>query len=451
MGCLIYVFYPLPHDDFLRHVKFLEYKPLGGYAYMFPDSYFGQLDFNFYHFFDTIAGLSAQFIGVGSTVLLYEIVFSGLFFIAVFLNMRDPNKEIASDHFFYYLFFAFLLMSQALYFRLFLIRPCILLSIVFLFALRGREFVPGLAFAMIAGLFYYLFFLYTIPLALAHRVSGDRKFAYGLAFGSVLSFIGWLYLSDYQYLILLKHIASSLFHRGGISVVENNFSGGQLFQPVIFLFALLFVSAVYSSRRYDVVFFALLFTLPLAYQVRYFLDLTMPLLAIYAVNNGTALKSFFLFNRKAFEVFAMLSVFLIIPPLADRSIAGDKTVVMEKLKIERGKMVFVDSLPLNMSVIFWNKEPVKVIPSAEVAWNDPQSRQMLAKITRELSVDNSFCDYARGHQIDYLVTQHSVFADCLQHVRTFAKPARLISVWKYAPRTAPLVEPANSTALLTGR
>lgn len=436
LSWLVFVFLPFPADDFLRHVRYVDYRELGGYGYMFPFSSFEKYQFSFYYGFDLITAAVRTLGSPLHVVVFYEIIFSSLFFIAVIFNMKACIRTSSPVSLLpYFIICAFLLMNPLLSARLYLIRPCILMAILFLFALRGRGLIVGVLSAFAMAFLYYLYFFYTVPLILAHRFGGDRRFAQGLFIGSLLSLAAWLLLTDLTYLLLIQETALSIFQRHGITIRENTFSVGQLFNPFIFIVLIIFTTAAYRGFRDDV-FYAFVFTLPLAIQNRYFADLTLPLMTIYAVRHSHWLTSFYIQNKKLVDVFALLSVVLLVPPLSERTIAGSNSINLDNLSLERGARVFADSIPLNMAVVFWNKEPVRVIPSPEPAWSDQESRSLLTQIGKSLEVDASFCNFARSHQIDYLVSQYPVSADCVSYVSSYQNTKRRITVWRYVPDAA---------------
>ncbi|MBM4147327.1 MAG: hypothetical protein FJ240_13820, partial [Nitrospira sp.] len=156
VGTLIYAIRPYPVDDFLRHIRYSDYKPLGGYAFMFPHSYFETFHFNPWYGFDLIAGIVKKALGQNRTVITYEIAFTCLFIVAMLFNFRTSRK---SNLFPITLIILFTFLSYGFY-RIGLIRPAILMSAFLLFGISGRRFAPGVLLAIVSAFFYWLFWLY---------------------------------------------------------------------------------------------------------------------------------------------------------------------------------------------------------------------------------------------------------------------------------------------------
>ena len=427
LGCIVFVYLPYPTDDFLRHSRYLDYKPLGGYAYMFPDSLFEEFKFNPWYGFDYMTGLINNYIGKENTIVVYEIVFVCLFFAGLILNMHtsEEDKESMSLT----LLLVFLLMSYSLY-RVTLIRPSILLSILMLFGLKGKRFLPGVLFSSLCAFFYYLFLFYTVPLSLAHIFRGNKRFGYGLIAGSALSLSAWLLLTDFSYMDFIINLFTGLFNRESITIQENIISLGKITNPIVFLAVVFFACTVYRKRNIDRYLALIIITIPLAIQVRYFLDITLPLMVIYTACNNSDIKEYFFRNKPVFEAVALFAILLCIPPIAGRSIESSSTVRLDDIKIPRGSVVFADNLPLNFSVVFWNKDEVKVIPSAEISWNNTDTKSAVKKMNKGKIIKGDFCDYAEKYDIDYVISELPAEAKCLEHSETFNKRGRRVDLWK---------------------
>lgn len=429
VGTLIYVMRPYPVDDFLRHVRYTDYKSLGGYSFMFPYSYFNTFSFDPWYGFDLLAGLFKNAIGSDNTVILYEIVYTCIFMIALLINFKTAKK---SRLFSLTLIILFIFMSYGLY-RIALIRPAILLSAFLLFGLIGKRFVSGFLLAVASGFFYWLFWFYTIPLALAHYLKGSKKFAFGVSAGTLIALFSWLIFTDFEYIRVVANIFFTITGgRDKIVISENIFSLGKLATPVIFLAVASFIFTVKVRKEIDIVFLLVLFTLPLAIQVRYFLDVSLPLMFIYVVNNNLKLIDNFCESvRPTIEAFGIIAMVMIIPPLLDRSIEGENLYTLKPLNISVGSIVLADGLPLNFHIVFYNSAPVRVIPSAEIGWNDATTKKVLKQLSDKPAIDDSFCPYFQTYNINYVVSQKNSIAACLEFdTLLFSSTNRKITLWK---------------------
>jgi hypothetical protein len=429
VGTLIYVMRPYPLDDFLRHIRYADYKSLGGYSFMFPYSYFNTFSFNPWYGFDLLAGLFKNAIGPDNTVILYEIAYACIFMTALLVNFKTARK---SNLFSVTLIFVFLFMSYGLY-RITLIRPAILISAFLLFGVIGKRSIPGFLLAVASGFLYWLFWFYTIPLALAHYLKGSKKFAFGVSAGTLIALFSWLIFTDFEYVKVVTNIFFAITGgRDKIVISENVFSLGKLATPVIFLAVASFIFTVKVRKEIDVVFLLVLFTLPLAIQVRYFLDVSLPLMFIYVVNNNLNLIDSFCERVKlSVEAFGIIAMVMVIPPLLDRSIEGENLYALKPLSIPVGSIVLSDGLPLNFHVVYYNGAPVRVIPSAEIGWNDSTTKKVLKRLSDKPAIDDSFCPYFQTYNIKYVVSQKNSIASCLEFdTLLFSSTNRKIILWK---------------------
>lgn len=424
IGFFIIAYEPFPPDDFLRHVRHLDYQTEGGYAYMYPFSSFEKFSFNPWHGFDLMAGHLKEAIGAKNAVLVFEIFFISLFFIAVILNIRNPEEE--KDWIGVYVFLTILLMTCCLE-RLILIRPTVLMAIVTILCLKARGSIAGLSVTVVCAFLYYLYFLFFIPLAVVHYFKGCRRFALGASAGVVASAIGWVYLTDFEYITALWLILSGLFDREGIIVSENVIFIHKLLSPIIFLIAMLFITTVLRERKFDRYLLMLILTAPLALQARYFLDLTLPMMFVYAVRNSQSLKEMLVKSsyKKTIEVVTVVSIILIFPLFSSYSIDGDNRVRLDGIDLPKGSVVFSESLAVGFATVYWNKNLVRIIPAAEVGWSGTETKSMVKKVGKGRRIDGEFCQYAQKYGITHVLTSHQVEGECLKFLSSFSKGKRV--------------------------
>jgi hypothetical protein len=432
VGTLIYVIRPYPPDDFLRHVRYTDYKSLGGYSFMFPYSYFNTFRFDPWFGFDLLTGFIQKAIGSDHTVIVYEIAFSCIFIIALLINLKTTKKSTLYS---VTIIVIFLFMSYGFY-RISLIRPAILISAFLLFGITGKRVFPGFLLATVSGLLYWFFWFYTIPLSLAHYLKGSKKFSYGVIAGTLTALLSWIILTDFQYIKVVANIFAAIVGgRDKIVIGENILSLGRLATPIIFLAVASFVLTVKVRKKIDAVLLLVLFTLPLAIQIRYFLDISLPLMFIYVINNNLNLIDHFYDSVKpTIEAFGIIAMVMIIPPLLDRSIEGQNIYSLKPLNISAGSIVLTDGLPLNFHVVFYNRAPVRVIPCAEIGWNDGETKKVLRRLSEKAAIDDSLCSYLQAYNVNYVVSEKNSVAACLEFdTLLFSSTNKNITLWKVKP------------------
>ena len=429
VGTLIYAIRPYPVDDFLRHIRYADYEPMGGYSFMFPYSYFETFRFNPWYGFDLLAGLVKNAIGLDNAIIAYEIAFTCIYMIGLLVNFKTTKK---SSLFSVTLIILFIFMSYGFY-RIGLIRPAILISAFLLFGRIGKRFVPGLLLAIASGFLYWLFWFYTIPLALSHYLKGSRNFALGVFTGTAIALLSWGVFTDLEYVRVVASIFSTIISgRDNIVIGENMFSLGRLATPVIFLTVSLFIFTAKVRKEVDVVFLLVLFTLPLAIQIRYFFDVSLPLLVIYTVNNNLGLiESFTERVKPTMEAFGIIAMVMITPPMLDRSVKGTDVFTLKPLNIPVGSVVFTDNLPLNFHAVFYNPLPIRVMPSAEIGWNDTATKKAVKQLSDKPAIDDSFCPYFEAYRVNYVVSEKNSVAGCLEFDKVlFSNTNKNITLWQ---------------------
>lgn len=421
LAFVLLVWRPSPPDDFLRHIRYAEYAPLGGYSYMFPASYFQSLSWDPWYGFDQVAGFVNAQIGPYKTIFFFQLLSVWLFSLGIIMNCENRDK-----YFLLQVVFFFGLLSLTMN-RLLLIRPCIFLGVVFFLSIKGERFWTGFLTSLICAVLYYLFFLYTIPLVIGHYLKGSRKFGYGVALGTLLSLAGWLVITKLGLLAVLWHTVGALLSsREGLVIVENTLSVDQLKRLPVYLITLFFLATIYKKREVDIYAVLLAATAPLALQARYLIDLTIPLMVLYVLRHSDEIAVFFIANKRVFEALALVSILLVIPGVENVSMDSSNTVRLDGLDLPRGSTVFLpDGLPNNFSAIFWNRTPIRVIPSAEIGWNDTDTVRQIKEIQNKRVIPEAFCSYAKNYRINYVLSETASSASCLRYVTSFHKGKRV--------------------------
>jgi hypothetical protein len=221
-------------------------------------------------------------------------------------------------------------------------------------------------------------------------------------------------------------VRALLSSRDGLVVVENTLSIDQIERVPVYLIVFFFLLTFHRCRTLDIYAVLLLATAPLALQARYFADLTLPLMVIYILNNNDKMYGVLSRNKPVFEAFALVSILLVVPGLQNVSLRSPYTTRLDGLDLPMGARVFAaDGFPANFSAVFWNRTPIRVIPSSEIGWNDKETLGLIREITRDRTIPQRFCDYAVRHRIDYVLSESPSSAACLTLVRSFTKGKRI--------------------------
>jgi hypothetical protein len=354
---LFFVFLAIPPDDLLRHLVAYRY----GYDYskVFIDA--NMPSWNFYLPFDFVVGFFHQFwhsigsyFGVDFITYRMPIVSVNLivFFLVFYLvNVAFKDYPLVYRAFFISLFY---FVSSG---RFFLARPTVFAALLFLIAvvmfLQKRE-KQGLFFSGLIGLFYYLNFLYFIPLLFFSRK---------VIFVAVASFIYWTFIAYFQghsfYILdVYKYI---LTLNNDAVIVGENFSILLAFSKPVLVLVLILVFLYFKDvdRRY--IYSSLWFSI--SNQIRYF-EVIGPLLVFSLANKikegflDKVLKgSYFSIFILSLSLFMASSSFFINSDLPDKKICD--YVYDKKVKATLGG---------NFRLVYMC-ENVKVNPSMEIRWN----------------------------------------------------------------------------------
>lgn len=428
VAVIILMYCPFPQDDFLRHVRYRDYLPYGGYAYMYPDSFFASTSIskcNPWFGFDHVTGLIKNMIGKINTVVLYETVFGVLFYLAVLVNI---GRESTEEKEVFYSILATLIVITPAMFRIFFIRPASLMCILFFFALRGRRFLTGFLSSIFMAFLYYLFPFYTIILAVAHYLKGSKRFCTGLAAGTVLSVAAWIMLTDAEYLKVIMRLYYEITQSRDTIASENRIPIMMISETGIFLILAVFVFSYASKKEYDIYLVAALLTLPLALQTRYFVDLTVPLMGIYGARHNQFKD--IIRESAPLKIVSMFAVLLLIQPSVKLTTQAGYAHLVKGLNIPAGSTVYCDSQQLGMSVVFWNEHPVRVIPSPASGWNSEETRKTTESHRENKKIEQWFCDYAHSKGINYLLSLRTVEADCVRRIETFYDGKMRADLWQ---------------------
>jgi hypothetical protein len=295
LACLLL----FPSDDGLRHVAlaFSDAETAPGFdlsltrswGEVYPFSYFEVLkDYDPWFGYDlTLSLLASVFkllpistlLGQYALIKILSFAFSFLFFFLIF--QRSGILDDIEDQDSFFLVYVLLLLFTAMSFRRVLsVRPFAFGTFFLLYAVGQRGILKGVLSSAILAFFYpYLAWLYTLPAALAHFLKGDKRFALGTIFFTVL----FLYFQPPSFWGFQLAIFKSELTRKIIDPQINEFASGFSMLFFVYLVGFFIVYPLFSreAKRLDVATLLIIFYLvPSIKHVRYFIDLILPLVFV---------------------------------------------------------------------------------------------------------------------------------------------------------------------------
>ena len=373
------VFVPIPPDDLLRH--FIAYKYDFYYSKVFINSSIPSWDF--YLLFDFIVGGIHKFCSLIPVDYFREnLPFILVFYLFSFLTLFAVKVNVGSVPRTYLLFF-FSLFMGATGGRIFLERPSVLATLLFFISLgyliQKKERL-GLIFSFLISLFYYLFFIYLIPLIFFNR-KVFIPLLFGFFYWSVIAYLdgGEYFLDVYRYILSLK---------GDLTASENKSLIFSLNNPlIVIVLVLLFLNLKRSKKRYVYPSFWFL----LSNQIRYVENIG-PLL-LFSVQDAVIefLDKFLRKNLLAIFVIS-ISVF----------VSYYKGVYSETVRLSREVCSIMEggkvktTLGLNFSVVYFC-ESIKVNPPMEIRWSKD------LELDKNLVRGKINCSDERLYNYDYLL------------------------------------------------
>jgi hypothetical protein len=283
------IFYVTPRDDGLRHVG-LAFGNFESWGEVYPFSIFEEFkDYNPWFGYDLILRIIAgalKHLPISLLTLKFfllkflSFLFSLIFFFLVLKKSKILN-EIKDRNTFT---LAIILVVAVLSFpfsRVLLARPFAFGTFFIIYSVGQEGFVRGFLASLILSFFYpYLCWFYILPVAFAHYIRGDKKFAIGAIFLLIIflliqpaSFWGFqiaLFKSD----IVRSALNSKIGEFGSISKFF-------LFYLYLATFIIFFPKFSQNVRRLNYQNILLLFYLFPSFKYnRYFWDIVLPLIFI---------------------------------------------------------------------------------------------------------------------------------------------------------------------------
>lgn len=341
--CLLMVLFPTePPDDLLRHMKAYTYSY--DYRQMWPYSP-GVPGFNMYYLFDAFAGSIHQLLGPNGFVILQILVFL-LYGGAVYWLLKDATSRN-------WRFTLTMIILSLVFYRLFLARPATFeggFCLLGLAACAEDRVKPWMhfVFGCLMASFYYLFFLYLIPLAF-YRRAYIASLLCGVA--------GWLHYGGGEYVRVVTDVFNFSSSRDGIQIAETQ-SIVAGFMPVLFV---MIPVLIYWRNDIRKLFVAGWFCL--SNQVRY-LEVVLPILASYSKYCN------FKWSQTAVALVVLSLCFF--RPITK---PADSWIALKDVVPPGSRILCLDSD--SMFKMVYGNERLRIAPSMEVAWDTPEVRKQI--------------------------------------------------------------------------
>ena len=380
-----------PKDDLLRHA--IAYR--WGYEYSIPyTNVIHSPSFDMYAGFDQIIGVLHRFLGDYALIVSQLASITLTFWAMVkFLTGMDSNLKLVV------LTMAFNLLAG----RFMLGRPSLLCSSIMLVLIAYDDSLKPaikIALAAVMGMFYYLFFLYTIPL-----IINDRKYTISL----LLSLAFWLWYAGVGYFTEVYYVVHSLSQQN-MHIGENK----TIFALLAGIWLLGVPWLLYWRRDLKKTFVTLFFLL--SNQVRY-IEAVIPLMV-----------SFFRYTKLRIPTWAAFGIVFFL--LVNNSSLTVQELHEELAKsIPAGSNVLTEDMKTMYRLLYFNPA-IHISPSYCYGWTDPKAQAIIKDIfSGKVDCGDSFL-----HRFDYFVESHlkGEPPSCLQLIKTDGEQ-RLWRVDKQAP------------------
>lgn len=364
---LLAVFPMEPPDDLLRHMKSHAY----GYDYrLLYASSPGIPAFNMYYLFDSIVGWVYQVAGPNGYVLV-QAACTTVFGAGIFWMLRGATSTN--------LRFALTMIALALCFnRIALARPSTFESGLFLVAIAAAQdervkWWFHLLLGLVMASFYYLFWVYFIPLVLIRR-------SYAVALLAGLA--GWFWYGGEQYLWVLKSILTMKANRG-VEIAESASMVYATLPVMVLLMPVLFYWRKDIKKLFVIGWFYL------SNQLRYF-EVVTPLFVSYAKNWPVRLS-----QSAVILIFITASCWRV-PTRPDESWTELKGIVPAGSRV----------VTLDMNSMFklvYGNERISVAPCMEPGWD---TKELVKAMTVSMKTGTLDTDLFKVKEYDYLVEKN---------------------------------------------
>lgn len=281
-----------PMDDSLRHVG-LAFGNFTSWGDAYPFSIFAEFkDYNPWFGYDlslrliasALKQLPTSFISLLTLKFLLTKTLSLLFALGFFYlvlvksSLLDYTKDRDSFTLVLIILLAFLAFPLS---RIVIARPFALGTFFLIYSADQKGIARGFLSSLVLAFFYpYLCWFYILPVAFAHLIKGDKKFA----LGGISFIILFLFLQPTSFWGFQVALVKSDIVRGAINAKIREFHSTLKFLPFyIYLAGFIIFYPKFSKdvRRLSYLnILILIYLVPALKYLRYFYDLTLPLLFI---------------------------------------------------------------------------------------------------------------------------------------------------------------------------
>ncbi|WP_293443617.1 hypothetical protein [Persephonella sp.] len=389
----------IPPDDLLRHL--VSYKFEYDYSKVYVNSYLPP--YNPHITFEWVVGKIHQLLTNINlpellSVSIVQAILIALLFVGIKLNTKT-DKETS---------IIFALAMALISTRLFLGRPSLLETTLFLIILGSKRKWTQILTSTVMGMSYWLFWIYLIPLSFIKR---------SVFIPMLLSFIFWFVITDFKYFEGIKQLLFSI-ESSDVSVGENSPLITNIFaNPGVILLILISIIKLTETKniRPNKNFLAAAW-FSLSNQVRY-IEIIAPLLLlntkekiIYGIERAVKLNP---------VVLAILGTSILIG-----SIPAYKTIIFDKktAKVFTNEKILT-SLEYSFPILFSNQN-VKLTPPMEIRWTNPKVLNQIKMMRQEGKIS---CAVLKKYRYTMLVESYlKEKPKCLKLIKTYKK----VRIWK---------------------
>jgi len=348
---------PYPPDDLLRHVKIHEYS----YDYANLFAYSDNFSYNPYLLFDYFVGFLDQQFGEHALKIMQGLCFIVLL-AGFYVNTKNWDWRFR--------IFVFVIMLAVMGLRIELARPTVFEAFFFLIAL-GLTGIPAVLFGVFMSSFYYLFFIFLIPLAFVRR-----EYIISIVIGLLI----WVYYAGFGYFIDIYMLISGIMTERVLPIGENSSVLGLLLNPFFLLLLYFFI----KSKNYRYLIPIGLFTL--INQIR-FMDIIVPLIAISLIEDKIRKIKFGFVENILFLVIMAVAVYHMFPYSAQEPIHVENSTV------------FCDSMRCMFKTVYGSSN-ISISPSMEIGLTDREVQLQIKKMMDNGTVD---CEFFEKYEYDLVV------------------------------------------------
>lgn len=366
--CLLLVVFPIePSDDLLRHLTSYLYNY--DYKLMFPASS-GVPSWNMYLLFDIVAGLLHVSLGQYSFIVV-QICAMSLFAGSTYWLLKDATSMNLK--------FVLLMLVLALCFgRITLARPSTFMSGLFLLAAAASnddrvKWWFHLILGSVMACFYYLFWIYFIPLIILRRI---------YAIPLVSGLIGWTLYGGSDYWRVIHEILT-MKGRRGFAIVEAT--------PIFFtlMTVAMILLPVFFYWRTDRKRLLASFWFFLSNQSRY-LEVIIPLFVSYAKNWNVKLSQS-----------AVILVVLTLLCYRTQTGAEDSFRVLKGAVPPNSRVLLLEIDPMFKTL--YAGDHLRLSPCMEPGWD---SREVVKAMTEAGKSGKFNTDALQTYPYDYLIEKN---------------------------------------------